>query len=341
MKVYYNSNMRSSEKGLGGFRQRVNWQFEFNGAKRYIPVVYRFPKGIVFDIITILDETKLREFFEKYKDIEETLTPLQERCAEEEHPYHSVSIKKIWINGKEEEGGYSSSGTVNAPWEQDDTLIPIQKAYSHILKDNAYFACSRFCVPYPKSNSKLQKILRFFRLYKVKTIKIVTYPVKNFLPLDIHFEIPVDKNQKEISFNHPLTGTTHKIYFQNPELIEFPASECEKHSFYVMQLTYEIYPELQQGDTLEFTSSMKYTETKTSEEKFSPTSTSSFGIIGGACGPTAIFISSKEKDIPKGLHGLPLYSCFSVPSFEKKDIGLFILEGINIETCNSKEYNFQ
>ena len=63
-----------------------------------------------------------------------------------------------------------------------------------------------------------KKYCVFFRLYKVKTIKIVTYPVKNFLPLDIHFEIPVDKNQKEISFNHPLTGTTHKNIFSKPRI---------------------------------------------------------------------------------------------------------------------------
>lgn len=339
MKVYYNSNMRSSEKGLGGFHQRVNWQFEFNGAKRHIPVIYRFSKGIVFDIITILDETKLREFFEKYKDIKETLTPLQERCAEEEHPYQSVSIKEIWINGKEKEDGYSSSGTMNTPWKEDNMLIPIRKAYSSILKDNAYLACERFSVPYPKTDSKLKKILRFLRLDGVKKMKIVTYPVKSFLPLDIHFEMPVNEKKKEISFNHPVTGIAHTIYFQNPELIEFPASECEKHSFYVMQLMYEIDPELQRGDTLEFTSSMQYTEAP--EEKFSSTATSPFGIIGESCGPTAIFISTGGKDIPKGLHGLPLYACFSTPSFEKKDIGLFILEGINIETCDSKEHNFQ
>ena len=101
-------------------------------------------------------------------------------------------------------------------------------------------------------------------------------------------------------------------------MIEFPASECEKHSFYVMQLTYEIYPELQQGDTLEFTSSMKYTETKTSEEKFSPTSTSSFGIIGGACGPTAIFISSKEKDIPKACMDYPYIAVFLFQVLKRK-----------------------
>ncbi|WP_454054895.1 hypothetical protein [Clostridium sp. Marseille-Q7071] len=63
MKIYYNSSMWNRGKGICGLTQRVNWQFEFGGTKRYIPVIYRFSKGIVFDIITILDETKLHEFF--------------------------------------------------------------------------------------------------------------------------------------------------------------------------------------------------------------------------------------------------------------------------------------
>ena len=98
-----------------GLPQRTSWQFEYAGAKRYIPFIYHFSKGIVFDVITILNETKLREFFEKYEDIEETLTPLQKRCVEQEHPYQAVPISKIWINGKQVEGGYSSSGSMSIP----------------------------------------------------------------------------------------------------------------------------------------------------------------------------------------------------------------------------------
>ena len=77
--------------------------------------------------------------------------------------------------------------------------------------------------------------------------------------------------------------------------------------------------------------------------EFSPTSASSIGIIGGACGPTAVFVSSKgeEKNIPCGLHGLPLHICFSIPRFQKEDTSHFILEGINTKSCDSMEFNFQ
>jgi hypothetical protein len=71
MKIYYNSSLWSKGKGLWGWPQRTNWQFEYAGAKRYIPAIYRFSEGIVFDVITILDEARLREFFEKHEAIEE------------------------------------------------------------------------------------------------------------------------------------------------------------------------------------------------------------------------------------------------------------------------------
>ncbi|HHY04504.1 MAG TPA: sodium ion-translocating decarboxylase subunit beta [Thermoanaerobacterales bacterium] len=338
MKVYYNSSMWSKGRGFWGLAQRTNWQFEYAGTKCYIPVIYRFSKGIVFDVITILDETKLRKFLEKYETIEETLTPLQQRCVEQEHPYQAVSISEIWINGKHVEGGYSSSGTMSIPWvQEDDKLAHVQKAYSSILNNVTCFACERFCVPYPPTDSKIQKLLRFLRLDRVNSIKLSTYPVKRFHPLDLHFEMS-DENPKELCFNHPITGIKHTLYFQKSE--QFSIKTGKNRNLYIMQSMYEIEPALPQGDTLQFGNSIQYTEPLNDE--FSSTSAASIGIIGGADGPTAIYISSKkEKEVSRGLHGLPLHSCLSVPCFQKEETSHFVLEGINTKDLDSKEYNFQ
>lgn len=190
MKIYYNAGLWSNGKGLPGLPQKVNWQFEHAGTKRCIPAVYRFSKGIVFDIITFLDEAKLRAFFEKYEGIGEALTPLQRRCAEQEHPYRAVPVREIWINGQKVESGYSSTGAVSIPWaRKDDELTFVQEGYSSILKDAACFACERFCVPYPGTDSKVQKLLRFLRLDKVSGMKLSTHSVPRFFPLDMRFEI--------------------------------------------------------------------------------------------------------------------------------------------------------
>lgn len=343
MKVYFTSSLWCKGKGFWGFSQRTNWQFEYKGAKCYIPAVYRFSGGIVFDVITILDEIKLRKFFEKYEDIEATLTPLQRRCLEQEHPYQAIPISEIWINGKQVIDGYSSSSAMSIPWiGQDEKLTFVQKAYSSILKDVTCFACERFCVPYPPADSKIQKLLRFLRMDKVSGIKLLTYPVKRFIPLDIHFEMSVDEKEKQLCFNHPITGIKHILYFQGADFIELPVEASGNRNLYILQSMYEIEPALPQGDNLQFGSSIdKLLEI--TDDKFMPASSASIGIIGGADGPTSIFISSKEdeKPQPHGLHGLPLHSCYCVPSFQKEDTFHFVLEGINIKDCDSKEYNFQ
>jgi len=344
VKVYYSSSICSEGKGLCGLPQRTNWQFEYAGTKRYIPVIYRFSEGIVFDIITILDEVRLRQFFEKYEAIEETLTPIQRRCAEQEHPYQDLPIGEIWINKEQVKDGYSSSGSICLPWLQEsDRLIPLRKAYSSILRGVTCFACERYCVPYPEIDSKIQKLLRILRLKKVSELQLSTYPVPQFLPLDIDFEISIDDEQKELFFNHPKTGKTHILYFQKPELMEFPMEGNQNPNFYSMQCMYEIEPALPIGDTLQFGSSIQYPYTKPTEEgKYTPTCTASIGIIGGADGPTSIFISSKEKgNISCGFNGLPLYRCLSVPSFQREKVSHFILEGINTKNQDSREYNFK
>ncbi len=96
--------------------------------------------------------------------IEQRLTPIERLCAEQEHPYQSIPIKEIWINGKQVEGGYSSSSMMSIPWlQQDDELIPVRKAYSSILKDRVCFACQRFFVYHTiKQPLKWKKLLRFF-----------------------------------------------------------------------------------------------------------------------------------------------------------------------------------
>lgn len=341
MKVYYNSSLWSKDKGLCGLPQRINWKFEYKEAKRCIPVIYHFPKGIVFDIITFLEEEKLCEFFKKYEAAEESLTQLQRRCAEQEHPYQTIPLKEIWINGKPVEGGYSSSSSMRIPWEpQNDEMTLVEKAYSSILKDTSCFACERFCVPYPETHSKMQKLMRFLRLGRVNSLKFSTYPVQWFSPLDIDFEMSAEENEKELCFKHPVTGITHTLYFQRIEGTKVPFGTDINRSIHTTHSMYEIDPALPQGDTLQFNSSIQYTEQP--ENDFSPTATSSIGIIGGACGPTSIFLSStgEEKNLSCGLHGLPLYSCFSVPSFQQEDTVRFIIEGINTESYDSKEYSF-
>lgn len=83
---------------------------------------------------------------------------------------------------------------------------------------------------------------------------------------------------------------------------------------------------------MQFNNSIQYTEI--SSNGYNPTATSSIGIIGGADGPIAIFVTSKEKS--------PLlHSCLSIPSFQKEKISYFNIEGINVKVSDEQEYEFK
>ena len=329
MKVYYNSSLWDKSRGIPGRPQKVNLEFEHNGLKRIIPTIYHFSKGIVFDLITIVDENEFCKFYEKYKDLD----PLEQRIVEQEHPYQAMDIGGIWINDIKVEEGYSSSGTFFTPWNEDENeLNTIRENYQSILKGVSCFYCDRYQIPYPKTGFKIERLLRFFHLYKIKEIKLNTYPIKKFYPLNVEFEMSLGENLKEISFIHPITGTKHKLYFQNPELVEI-------QDFYFIQSMYEIEPELSEGSNLQFDSSFQYSAMSMVDTDSN--SASSIGIIGGASGPTAIFIAGKEKDINYGQNDLPLHSSLSVPSLEKQDKFKFILDGIHIKVHDSEEYEFR
>lgn len=333
MNIYYNSSLwNREEEEVCGLPQATNWQFEYAGTNRYIPVVYRFAQGIAFDIITILDETKVGQFIEKYKTVEETLTPLQQRCLEQEHPYQAVPIKEVWINERQTESVYSFSEAVSVPWKrQDEALTLVQKTYSSLLKNTSCFAYQRYCAAYPKTNSKSQILRSYLRLGSVDNLKLITFPRQWFFPLNIRFAMSGDRMQKELSFLHPVTKIKHTLYFRSSKMMEFPFETGENNSLYVVQALYEIDPVLPQGDTLNFGCSTQYTE---SPDKFGSAFAAAISITGGVDSPTAHPISC-------GMHGLSIHSCFSVPSFEKNNVFHFVLEGVNTKYSDGKEHYFQ
>lgn len=338
MKVRYNANFQEKQKGPAGVMQRVNWRIEHLGKTYHIPVVYRFPKGLVFDVITILDEEKMRAFTDRYESCENRLTPMERRCAEQEHPGQPLPIQAILINGRRVEGGYSASCVISIPWlRQEDQVKPLRKAYTSLLKDASCFACERFCVPYPAAESKFRNWLRFFRLEKIRSMTLSTRPVHRFHPVDLSFELSAGEAQKEVSFVHPQTGFKHTLSLQAWEPVVIPHPGLDQ-TLYFAQARYEIMPSLPAGQYLQFNSSFHYTEKPKNRLSPSKTSAAAIGIIGGSCGPTAIIGPAGAGEAPVGSHGLPLHHCFSVPSFTQEEPWRFVLEGIQSLMAESREY---
>lgn len=339
MKIKYNSNLWDKSKGLSGLPQKVNWKFKHRENKCLIPFIYRFSKGIVFDVITLLDENDLHDFVDKYETIERSLTSFQRKCAEQEHPYQTLSIKDIWIDGKQVEGNHSSSSVVDIPWlgSNSSEIADLRKLYEPFIDGCESYGIQRFCIPYPKGDSKVQKIMQFLRLNRIMNMKFETMPVKEFSPLNIRFKLSDKVREKEIEFKHPLTGTIHKLYFQNPELAKMSMGIRKERNIFVVNANYEIEPALPEGDNLKFENSVKNPESRGGG--FGPGS-ASIGVIGGASGPTAVCFRAKSNDEMQniGVNGLPLHNCFSIPSFRKEDTWEFCIEGIQIHKNDIREY---
>ncbi len=329
MKVYFNSSLWSRGQGLPGKKQLVNWQFNYDGAERHIPAIYRFAGGVVFDVLTILEEARIYAYLEKYEAREGKLTARERRVAEQENPYQAVPIQQIWINGRQVGGDYSSSTALYIPgWRENDELDAMRYAYRWILQDRPCFACERFIVPYPKAESLVQALLRRFRLDKVRSLKLVTRPVSRLIPLGKTFFVK-DK-EEEIKFTHPESGVEHSLHVQRAGDLEIPIGD---HRLFITQAMYAIHPSLPEGETLSFDSTMQVHRPSSGDE-FVPHSAAAIGIIGGADGPTSIFVGGQGPS-PAGQH-----RCFSVPSLQKEEAACFKLEGINCRYLASQEYIF-
>lgn len=340
MKIKYSSSLWKEERGLSGSPQKVNWRFDHRGNKCIIPFIYRFSKGIVFDVITFLDDKDLHDFFDKYEAIERSLTSFQRKCAEQEHPYQTLSIKDIWVDGKQVEGSRTSSSIVDIHWSSMDRSITavLGKGYGSVIDGCESYGIQRYCMSYPKVDSKVQRIMRFFRLNRIRNIKFNTMPVKEFSPLNITFQLSDKVREKEIEFEHPKTGIIHRLYFQNPEPVEIPVEAKKDQSIFVVNVNYEIEPAFSEGDSLKFENGVKNQELINGE--FNSGSAAAIGIIGGTSGPTAIcFGTSSNEEMRKlGVKGLPLHNCFSVTSFRKEDTWEFHIEGIQLHKNDIGEY---
>ncbi|MGE5496368.1 MAG: hypothetical protein ACM3S4_13815 [Burkholderiales bacterium] len=129
-------------KGRRGRRQAAGWSFEYAGMRCVIPAVYRFPGGVVFDILSFADKAELAEYISRCESAEEKLTPSERRCAEQENPFKAVSIREIWLNDTQRLGDISYSHAASVPWaRQYEAFKPLRRAYRRYIGKTQPFAC--------------------------------------------------------------------------------------------------------------------------------------------------------------------------------------------------------
>lgn len=339
IKVYYDASIWDREilhkQGMKpGIKQKVDWRFNYLEREYIIPYIYRFSKGIVLDIVTPLGEEEIQTFIKKYEHLnEEELSISQEEQIEMDRPYKYIEPRQVWINGECTTRGWSSTSAVLLPFQdEDESMLRIKEAYRDVLKSYEFFSCQRICIPYPNNIRGYKRIRHFKRGDQIKSLKFTTHKQYRTYPIDESFTLTKLKPEIDISFTHPITGEIHKIEFKWEEQIEIPFPKAEIRKVYGEMASYRITPLLGEEEYLEFDQSMQFKQRKISTQKYVPESTGSIGIIGGASGPTSVFIA-KGKDANK------IRYCYSKLS-EHPENHTFYLKGIRVLAVREKNYEF-
>lgn len=331
MKIYYDSSLWSNKKGRKGLVQRTDWQFQYADAKRCIPAIYRFRKGIVFDVITELDDAKVHAYIDKYEAQAADMTELEQRLAEQEHPFQPLPVGDIELGGCCADA-YTSSSSVHIPGRRDDNALDdVRQAYG--LSETQCFACQRFCVAYPKAESAFVRLRRLICPKSIKSFKLHARQVHRLVPLDVRFDMP--EGDKEVGFVHPLTQAAHKLIVKSAKMIEVPIGEHQM--LYSMHASAEVVPQLGEGESLQFSSSMQASVVNDTSPQCS-NEAGAIGIIGGADGPTAVFCENGQNC---GNNATPMHTFCAVPTFEKQNKATFVMEGIRVKARDSMEWTFE
>lgn len=339
MLVYFHSSLWSStsNKGTPGEPQQVSWQFKYKGLCHFIPVIYRFPKGVVWDVLTPLDSKPLLDFYQSYASCEHSLSTLEEEMIQQKHPYQNLSLFSLKIDDRFIENFHSSSrilGTI--PWEaeasQADKIAEqgLRQAYPEILSCSPCFGCQRFCALYPR---KMRRPLR-----PVNSLSFVLQQELELLPLSktSYRFVMAQGGVQGFSFVHPRTGILHTVWLQ--QVKQQRLSQLFRFSpFSVTTGQYELEPSLNPQESLRFSQTML----ETVRMPFGGENACSIGIIGGADGPTAVLVTEKEPVKTLGVHGLPLSSCTARPSTAYPDpFPEFALEAILVHSQHQESFSF-
>lgn len=110
---------------------------------------------------------------------------------------------------------------------------------------------------------------------------------------------------------------------------------AKRRTFYLLSFLL-IFPGLPEGDSLQFCNSIQWEPVET--DGVIAQSASSIGIIGGSDGPTSIFVGPNSPDTPRGIHSLPLHSCFAKPSAKVEPTISVVMEGVNVKWLDAETF---
>lgn len=278
----------------------VNHTFDWEGEEWFVPAVYACGQGLVMDLFCKVSKEDVEVFAHKWNlspesrsdDFDQELV----ENIEAENPLNSHFRPSLMLNGKELPLLHTCGMAWNPVFpEGNDPETKAVLAHYGFAPSFGWNICRAYFSWATKKKPR------------IKCLQLTLNPLAVPVP-GPHFT--VQKPGDSFSFTHPITGTTHTLTVQSLEPLELDEKALESEPFgewlfpsHGLALYYKISPGLPDRavTVTDCVSSDAPIHKGHASSGFEarPSGCAAIGIIGGADGPTSIFLAGKETQ-PKG-----------------------------------------
>lgn len=310
--VYYEHGFWNKHaKGKPGEEIAINKTFSWGDEIWHIPAVYVCSKGLVVDFCIEIQPEKEKAFIDKWYPVlakDENISDELREQIEQENPIDVNFRTHLQVNGKPVIAKHGNS----VQWLPESCLPDGVKNESESkeiirhygLDEEKVWSFHRWSFPWSSKRKPKIKTIRLKLERELVTIQ------------GIHFKNPSVGDV--ISFVHPIHGTEHKLTVLGYEKQEFPRQgfQHEEYEFPTLHtaMTYTLEPELP-GRNFQVRDYLQNEQPKRKpRNQFEPEANyddCAIAIIGGADGPTAVFVSAG--------HNLEQHCALSALRFEYAD----------------------
>lgn len=367
MKVYYRDNFwgcmdarevrrdreeETDRNRIPGTKLPLGLRFTYSGAEYRIPAMYLFPEGVTVDIIQIIDEQEEKERCRVYEEEYASMDAEDQVLFENSSDLHTnLPLGSLTINGKQAR----MIGTCSAVWLSwigEQALEQVKEEYAGQIPEGCGFYLTRVHAEICLMGENVESL----ELHVRRSEKLI--PVK-----ERFMAAAGDREGIElVSFTHPNTGKKHTLYLIETEKFDgnkwdrMPADIEERFS---LGIVYETVPPLPDGERLYLKDLYAYGREDSSrscsiigaipssEEKEcgggergqEEGDEAETQIIGGASGPTAIFIAGKATG--KEVQERRKEAFFTECTKKEQEYAKLTVVGIYTEMEPERDYMFQ
>ncbi len=288
--------------GRAGKEIRIDKQFCWDNSNWFIPAIYLCSEGLVMDLCVEATAESIQAFIDKWnlnEEDEESFFEEDRMLAEHEHPLNVDVRAKMAINGRKLRMSRGSGLT----WIPKQCLPEGERtnreagwiAEHYGLDLNKGYGFHRMSFPWATKNKPVLKSMEL--TLEASPVSLPGIRMKGLKAGDL------------VRFMHPLTKVEHTLTVQSVEADEVAERSLGNLQFafpgHYTRMTYTLLPDISDKnislrDCNQSDQPRQRKDLELADKQRAGDFAASIGIIGGADGPTAIFLASpvKQSDAP-------------------------------------------